>query len=296
MSNDEITAGALFPRSLLFVPANRPRMIEKALNSAADAIVVDLEDAVPQNDKASGRAELARTGAARSGPSLARVFVRVNAIDTSWFEADVQAIGALPFGGVVVPKVERPDDLSRVQARLAHYRAGAGLGPLPLIALLETPLGILKAADLAVDRPAGLAALAFGAEDYRARMGVNAADADGLLDFARGMVSTAAAAAGVPAVDTPEVQFDDLDSLRRAAERARRFGFAAKFAIHPVQIPILHQVFVPRSAEREWAEKVLQAYRDAASAGRGAAALDGRMIDAATVVLAQGLLARLHSG
>ncbi len=115
------------------------------------------------------------------------------------------------------------------------------------------------------------------------------------MDFARAMVATSAAAAGVPAVDTPEVGIRDLDHLRREAERARQFGFRAKCAIHPAQIPTLHQVFSPSSAELAWAEKVLHAYEKTSAAGRGVATLDGRMIDAATVLMAQALLARRPS-
>ncbi len=293
MSNGGTTTPPLFPRSFLFVPANQPRLVEKALGSPADAIIVDLEDSVPLDHKSAGRSELERMARSSSDSAvLDRVFVRINGIDAPWFDEDLRVVASIPIAGVVLPKVERPADVSRVQDGVARHRSDARQNPLAIIALLETPLGILKAADLAVDRPLGLMALAFGAEDYRARMGVSAADAGALIDFARVMVTTAAAAAGVPAIDTPEVGIGDMDRLRREAERARQFGFRAKFAIHPAQIATIHEVFAPTSEERDWAQKVLRAYDETSTGGRGATALDGQMIDAATVLMAQALLAR----
>lgn len=161
-----------------------------------------------------------------------------------------------------------------------------------MVALYETPLGIVNAAAVATDSVPGLLALAFGAEDFAAGLGVPASEAGPVIDFARAMVVTAAAAAGVPAIDTPDFEIRDLDRLRRQTEKAKQFGFYSKFAIHPCQLPILHEVFVPTVAEREWAEKVVRAYEEQSAAGRGAVAVEGRMIDSATVRVAQALLAR----
>ena len=266
-------------------------MIEKAVASAADAVVIDLEDAVPENEKAIGRAELQQF--ARScGQALSRVFVRINSVEARCFEDDVSVVAAFPFAGVVVPKVQGSGGLLRVRNSFASECRAAGREPPGMIALHETPLGIINAASVARHPVTGLVALAFGAEDFSAGLGITASDAEPVINFARAMLVTAAAAAGVPAIDAPDFEIRDLDRLRRHAKSARQFGFYSKFAIHPCQLPTLHEVFAPTVAEREWAEKVVQAYEETSAAGRGAANLDGRMIDSATVRVAQAILAR----
>lgn len=278
-----------FPRSFLFVPANRSRMIENAFRSSAEAVVLDLEDAVPPDQKAAARQVIAAIVPA-APKDREQLFVRVNAAGTAECDEDLRMAASVPLAGVVVPKVERPEDLRCVGETLDRLEAARGARRLAVIALLETPLGILRAADLAGAAPARVTALALGAEDYRAAMGVDLAEAGGLVDFARAMVATAAAAAGLPAIDTPEPDVRDLERLRRETQRARGFGFRAKFAVHPAQLPVIHDVLMPTSAQREWAERVVRAYEQAAAEGRGSVELDGRMIDAATARRARTLL------
>jgi citrate lyase beta subunit len=278
---------AMLRRSYLFVPANRPRMLEHAGRSEADLIVLDLEDAIPLAEKVAAREALAAGMGALQAPA-ARALLRVNA-DPTLQEADLALAARLPLAGLVVPKVESPADLDRA-SRWIETRATRGSAhPLLLVALIETPRGVLSAAGLA-PATSRVTALAFGAEDYRAAMQVGEADSGPLLEYARASVSTAAAAAGLDAIDSPTFDVHDTERLRQEARRARGFGFRAKFAIHPAQVGVIHEVMSPGPEERVWAQRVLDAYDAAARDGHGSAALDGRMIDAATVQRARAVL------
>jgi citrate lyase subunit beta/citryl-CoA lyase len=274
-----------FPRSLLFVPANRTAMFARAWASEAGAIVLDLEDSVPPEQKAAARDALTslQPPAGWSRP----IFVRLNAYGTADFDADVRAaVGAL-VAGVILPKVERAADVQAADTVLvARERPDRALA---LILLVETPGGVLRASELADCGVRRVAAFAFGAEDYRAGMGVDALDPS-LGDFARATVANAAAAARVPAIDAPELHVGDVDRLRVATRRARALGFHAKFAIHPSQVPVIHEEFAGAAEDRAWAARVVEAYERATGEGYGSVALDGRMIDAATIRRAREIL------
>jgi citrate lyase subunit beta / citryl-CoA lyase len=271
-----------YARSFLFVPGNRPSLIESALRSKAEAIVFDLEDSVPPEQKSAARdAVRSIVGRPRThGPPL---FVRINLPGSSDARDDLDSLATLRFAGFVVPKVEATADVDSV----VEDAEGT-----PLVLLLETPRGVLRALDLAEAAGSSLAALAFGAEDYRAAMRVASGDAESLLTFALSMVAAAASAVNVPAIDAPEMQIGDRDRLRTRCEAARTLGFRSKFAIHPAQLPIIHDIFGPSSAEREWAERVTRAYEEAQAEGRGSVRLDDRAIDAATVKHARQILER----
>jgi citrate lyase subunit beta/citryl-CoA lyase len=273
-----------FPRSLLFVPANRTAMLARAWTSEADAIVLDLEDSVPPAQKATARDALISL---RPPDGWARpIFARLNAHGTADFEADVHAALNAPVAGVVLPKVERATQVRATDAALGS-RARPDR-PLALILLLETPGGVLRAAELADCGVPRVAAFAFGTEDYRAGLAVDALD-PALADFARATVVNAAAAARLPAIDAPELVLNDADRLRTATRHARSLGFRAKFAIHPSHVPIIHEE-LSRSEDRAWAERVVAVYERAAGAGQGSVALDGRMIDEATMKRARDIL------
>ena len=275
-----------FPRSLLFVPANRPAMFAHAWASEAEAIVFDLEDSVPPGEKTAARDALASVQLPDSWTRP--VFVRLNAHGTADFDADVLAAAIVRFNGVVLPKVERATDVRAVDQTLAARERPDR--PLSLILLLETPGGIMRAAELADSGVKRVTAFAFGTEDYRGGLGVDALD-PALADFARATVVNAAAAAGVVAIDAPELEFKDMDRLRTATARARSLGFRAKFAIHPSQVAVIHEELGRGHGEdRAWAARVVEAYQRATAEGKGSALLDGRMIDEATVKRARAIL------
>jgi citrate lyase subunit beta/citryl-CoA lyase len=271
-----------FPRSFLFVPANRPKLVDSAFRSGAEAIVFDLEDSVVPDQKGAAR-EAVRT-ALDEGRAGLPLFVRINAPDTREGELDVRAFAGTKIAGLVIPKVESP---------AAVRQAVADAAGTPLILLLETPRGIAHAPALAEAAGRALLALAFGAEDFRATMRVDTLDAsDPLLAFALSTIAVSAAAVEARAIDAPEMDFADHDRLRARAAVARRAGFAAKFAIHPAQLPVIHEMFGPTSEQRTWAERVTRAYEEGASKGLGSVRVDDRVVDAATVRRARQILER----
>ena len=283
-----------FPRSLLFVPANRTEMFGRAWESDAEAVIFDLEDSVAAAQKGAARDALV---ALRPPDGWTRpIFVRLNSHGTDDFDLDLRAAAstACPLAGVILPKVERAAQVREADKALAARERSDQ--PLALVLLIETPGGVLRAAELADCGVQRVVAFAFGSEDYRAGMGggVDALDS-ALADFARATVSNAAAAAGLRgrggAIDSAMLQIDDLDRLRTEARRARALGFQAKFAIHPSQIAVIHEELGgDGGADRAWALRAVEAYERAARDGRGSVALDGRMIDEATMKRARDIL------
>lgn len=273
---------APFARSFLFVPGNRPTLIASALQSVAEAIVFDLEDSVPVDQKASAR-ERVRSVIATAGADASKLFVRFNGPSSPHASDDMRALAGVPIAGIVVPKVESAADVEKTLT---------DSGATPLVLLLETPRGVLRALEIADAAGPALVALAFGAEDFRAAMRVDLAESDSLLAFALPMIAMAAAAAGVPAIDAPEMTLGDEPRLRARCASARALGCRAKFAIHPTQLTTIHEVFAPTAAERRWAERVTHAYEHSRADGRGSVRVDDRVVDEATVKRARQILER----
>lgn len=259
--------------ALLFCPADRPDRYAKAL-AAADAVVLDLEDGV-----GAGAKEAARRALVATPVDPARVVVRVNAPGTPEHDADIEAVRATPYRMLMLPKSESRDQAGA----LADWR---------IIALCETPRGVLNAAELAA--VPNVAALMWGAEDLIAAMGGRTSRrADGryrdVALHARSAVLLAAAAQGRPAIDAVYLSIGDLDGLAAEAEDAASSGFALKACIHPSQVPVVRAAFRAGEAQVAWARRVLAAARDG-----GAVAVDGQMIDAPLIRQAEAILASLR--
>jgi citrate lyase beta subunit len=269
-----------FARSLLFVPANRAKHVESALRSEAEAIVFDLEDSVAVDQKAAAR-EAVRAILLERRTAGQALFVRVNGIDTPDFAADLRALQGTAYAGLVIPKIESVAAVTQVVTEAGAAR---------LVLLLETPRGILRALDIAEAAGASLAALAFGAEDLCAAMGVDPAASEPPIAFARAAIAVAAAAVEVPAIDAPEMNVADHDRLRAQSSLARSAGFVAKFAIHPAQLAIIHDVFGPTTVSRAWAERVTRAYEEGVVHGLGSVRVDDRVVDTATIQRARRIL------
>jgi len=261
-------------RSYLFVPADRPERFGKALHCGADAVIVDLEDAVAPMSKDTARASLA---AWLSSPAASPVLLRLNAPDTPWFEDDLRVAGAPAVHGIVLPKAERADDI-------AHLH---GLWPdRPLLPLVETAAGF--EALRAVAAAPGVQRLLFGSIDFQADLCIEGDD-DALLFFRSRIVLVSRLAGLAPPVDGVTTDLQDLGATVRDTARARRLGFGAKLCIHPRQVDAVNQGFTPSDAECDWARRVIAA----AQAGGGAAvAVDGKMVDAPVMLRARSLLAR----
>lgn len=260
-------------RSLLFAPASRPEVLAKLPRSDPDAVVLDLEDAVPADGKAAARVHARDVGArlASEHPALG-VYVRVNAVPTEWFADDVERAVTPEHGGVVVPKVETRAQLDAVAAHLARR----GCGHLRVIVGIETVRGVDRVADLLAP-PA--TAVYFGAEDYVADLGgVRTADNTEVL-YARSRVALAARIAGVHALDQVVTTFDDAERFLGDAAQGRALGYRGKLCIHPSQVPLANQAFSPSPEEIERARRLLAAYEEASARGVSAIAFEGQMVD-----------------
>jgi citrate lyase subunit beta / citryl-CoA lyase len=259
--------------SWLFVPGSRRERFAKAAASGASQVIVDLEDAVPASDKEQARADTARWLAGG-----AAAWVRINGAGTPWHESDLDALqGSTGLRGVVVPKAERPEELSRIARRLP---AGSGL-----VALVETAVGIQSAGALAATP--GVTRLAFGSVDFA--LDIDAAETDEALLFARAALVVAARAAGSPPpLDGVTVETRDATAVRGASLRSRKLGFGGKLCIHPAQVPIVERSFAPSSAELHWARRVVGAVMP-----NGVGMVDGAMVDKPVVDRARRLLARV---
>jgi citrate lyase subunit beta/citryl-CoA lyase len=256
--------------SLLFVPASRPERFDKALGSGADAVIVDLEDAVAPADKDAARAALA----AWLDPAHP-VLVRINAADTPWFAADLELLARPGVSAVVLPKAEHPDDV------VVASRAGGGLAVLPLI---ESALGFEQRRALAhADR---VERLIFGHIDFQADLNMRATEEE-LLPFRTALVLASRLAGIAAPIDGVCTAIDDAELLQADALRARRLGFGGKLCIHPRQVAVVNRCFAPSAEEVAWAQRVIAA--DTASGG-AAVAVDGKMVDRPVVLRAQAIL------
>ena len=277
-------------RSPLFVPGNRPNMLEKALGFSPDAYVPDLEDSVPLEEKENARNTTASflSRLADAGPL---VIPRVNSPDTGLFEQDLAAMVGPHIFGISVGKVGSADEVHLISTAVeAHEkRAGLTVGSIKLVLWLETARAIVNAYQICAASPRILA-VAFGAEDFTNDMAVERTGDDSQIAYPRSAVCVAAKAAGVLALDTPYFQFRDPEGLSRDAQTARTYGFRGKFAIHPDQIDVINQAFAPSRTEVENARRVLAAYDEAERSGSGATSLDGKVIDQPVVERARGLL------
>jgi citrate lyase beta subunit len=263
-------------RSLLFAPGNDERKLEKALVAGADAVVADLEDAVPAGEKEAARTVARRVlGGAATGSLVA---VRVNAAGTEHWGADLQAVADLELDALVLPKAI-PD-------------AVGALGPdgPPVIAIVETALGVRHAYETA--RMPRVAALVLGAVDLGLELGLEPrADGQEVLYTRSRLVLDSAAAGRRSPFDLVHVDTRDDEGLEAEARLARSLGFRGKACIHPAQVAIVNRVFSPTGEERERARRVVEAYERGVADGRGAVALDGEMIDLPVVERARRILA-----
>lgn len=268
------------PRSYLFVPGDRPERFEKALGSAADAVVVDLEDAVAPPNKAAARAAIA--SALGRMASTERVVVRINDEATPWFDDDLALLRGARARAVMLPKAERAATIARVRS------ACPDIAVLPLV---ETGQGVL-AADALASAP-GVQRLVFGTIDYALDMDLQGPLATTLgLDFAASRLALVSRAAALLApVAGVTVALDDEAALRADFDRARAHGFGAKLCIHPRQITAVHALLAPSADELAWAQRVLAA---AEAAGGAAVQLDGKMIDKPVIERARRLVQRAH--
>jgi len=285
-------------RSLLFVPADSAKKLDKGMTSGADALIVDLEDSIALDGKARARqsaaAFLKETVSASSRPHLV---VRVNSLDTGLTDADLDAVIPEKPDAIMLPKAEGGAAVVHADAKLAVREALGNLpdGHVKIIALATETAAALFLVGTYRGASARLSGLTWGAEDLSADLGAETnRDAQGrFLDpyrLARALCLAGAAAAEVPALDTVHVDFRDTDGLRRECEEARRDGFVGKMAIHPAQVPIINEVFTPSPEALAQARAIVDAF--AAKPDAGVVGIGGVMFDRPHLARAQRLLAR----
>ncbi len=300
---------ARLERSMLFVPASNWRMIEKSATLAADAVCLDLEDSVAPAQKAESRGHVVRAFTQLDFSGRIRMF-RINALDTEFAYRDLVEVIENCAGNidlVMVPKVSAPDDVTFVDKLLSqielHARSARHIG---IEAQIETAAGFLYVREIAQASPR-LECLVFGPGDYAASMqmpssGIGTHDeADELYPGHRWhavmhAIVAAARAFGLRCIDGPFAAYQDAENLRRSCRIARAMGFDGKQCIHPSQLEVANELFAPTEEEAAAARRLLETYERALAERRGAASLDGRMIDAASVRLAQGVAERHRLG
>ncbi|CAM4200623.1 HpcH/HpaI aldolase/citrate lyase family protein [Deinococcus marmoris] len=282
-------APTLRPRSMLFAPGNRADLIAKLPRTSPDAVVIDLEDAIPGNAEAKAAARPIARDAARdliaAAPHLA-VFLRVNAPHSPYFEGDL-AVLTPELAGVVIPKLESAADVRLV----AEALKSRGL-TLPLLAGLETGAGVWNALEILKEEAVTLAY--FGAEDYTTDLGGRRTAGNLEVLYARSKVALAARLAGVPALDIVVTALNDEAAFRADSEQGRALGYAGKLCIHPAQVALAHDIFGTTPAEAARARALLDAAHAAAERGHGAFSFEGQMVDEPMLTAARAMLAQLQ--
>ncbi len=272
-------------RSRIYIPGNIPRMIQKGPLFGADAVILDLEDSVPPEEKDAARV-LVRMAIEHMDFGDTEVMVRINPLNVCG-EEDLKAI--LPAGpnSIVLPKCEKTEDVKRVEAVIRKLSPNKHIAILPLI---ETARGLLHA--FAICRASPLVeAVTFGGEDFTRDIGATRTAEGSEIFLARSMLVIHAKAAGVQALDTVFSDVRDEEGLRRDTHAVKMMGFDGKAAIHPAQIEIIHDVFTPSGEELQHAVNVLHAASEARKRGSGIATIKGKMIDVPVIKRAEKIVA-----
>src|SRR5215212_1000157 len=292
-------------RSLLAVPATRRKMVEKALASDADAVFLDLEDAVATDYKAAARGDVVSALHELDWQGRPRLY-RANALDTPYFYRDLIEVvegAGNSLDALMVPKVNRPEDLYAVSILLSQLELATELqtGKIRLEAQIESAEGLTNVDSIA-SATSRLEALHFGPGDFAASVSMPQTSI-GVMDawdeaypghrfhYAMQRIVVAARAAGLRVLDGPVADYSDEEGLRRSCLIARSLGFDGKWCIHPAQIAVVNETFSPTDREVEWAKKVIAAYEEASATG--SVSVDGQMVDAASINLARNTLGKV---
>ena len=277
-------------RSLLFVPANRPNMIDRAHQTPADVIVLDLEDSVPPAEKEMSRGKL-REAITSLKDASKTVHVRVNSHNTGLTKDDIAAAIGAGLDGIALPKVEGGRDIRQLDIILREQELHNGVKPgtVALVAHIESPRGLLHCEEI-IEASTRTIGIALGGYDYSLELGVPRSRDGRELGYARHMIATACAALGLHALDGPNGDFRDIAGLTAETQYVRSIGFRGKYVIHPDQVATVNQVFSPAEPEVEEARRIVEAFANAVAEGHASVQLDGRMIDTPIARRAEALI------
>ncbi len=306
-------------RSELAVPGSNPKMLAKAPDAGADVVFLDLEDAVAPDDKGLARRNVIEALNTLDW-SKCSVSVRINGLDTCYCYRDIIEVveqAGDKLDAILIPKVNGPQDIYFVATLLAQIEQAKGLEPINLHALIETAAGMDNIKEIARACPERLEALVFGVADYAASIQARTTNIGGAnpdyavltnpfdddhrdrhwgdqWHFALARLVVACRANGLRPIDGPFGDFSDPEGFQAAARRAAALGCEGKWAIHPSQIPLANEIFTPSGEEVERARRILAAMEQGAREGKGAVSLDGRLVDAASIRMAQNLIAKVE--
>ncbi len=278
-------------RTLLFVPGNRPKMIEKAKGLKPDAVVFDLEDAVPPSEKETAR-QMVREAILAGEFTHVRIFVRVNAASTPLLPEDLDAVVTSGLFGIVLPKVEYREEVEQVHDMLRQREHSMDMATehTRILPIIETVRGLVNLPQIAGSSPR-LVGLCFGAEDFATDLGVERSKEGVEAFYPRVQVALYARLTDVAAIDTVYSDVNDGEGLEKDTLLARQLGFRGKFLIHPRQMEVVNRVLTPSEMEIGQARRVVAAFEEAEARGEASIALDGKMIDIPIVERARTLLA-----
>ncbi|MBW1783754.1 MAG: CoA ester lyase [Deltaproteobacteria bacterium] len=269
-------------RTALFVPGNRPDRVDKAVNAGADAVIIDLEDAVAMSEKADTRPIVREKLLTHRDK---RMIVRVNGLDSGLLHDDLAQVLVENLACIMIPKVDDPDHIREIHRLLLTLEKEKGIQPgnIGVIPLIETAKAVQNIFRIVSEKtePSRVCTVAFGAADFTLDMGTEITREGTELIYPRSRIPIACRAAGIaPPIDTPfMIDLKDLDALKADATKAKQLGFQGKLCIHPNQIKPCHEVFSPTKEEISYAERVISAFDKAEAEGVAAIQLDGRFID-----------------
>ena len=287
-------------RTFLFAPGNHARRVEKALTLGADAVILDLEDAVAIAEKVATRQTVLE---ALARPRRCKGYIRVNAIGTQWCLGDLTAVIRPGVDGIVIPKVESAADLRTIDWLITNLEREHGLpiGGIDLMPIIETAAGFARLDKILAARslkdypgPWRVKRISFGAGDFTNDVGMTwTAGEEELAELRSRMIVSSRAAGLEPPIDTVWIHLQEHDALRASVLRSQRMGFQGRLCIHPDQVSVVNQIFTPTAAEAARAQRVVDAFREAEAAGLAAIQVDGVFVDYPIVYRAQRVLATL---
>ena len=275
-------------RSLIFVPGNNPRFLEKAKKIQADIVCFDLEDSVPDDEKTSARKLIKNALKFRSEYSSS-IFVRINSPLSGKIPSDLKEIVQKGIDGIVIPKVNNVAELKKIQKTLSGLEKSKKLKPIQIIPSIESAEGVVNSYPIA-SFGKRVTAIVFGIFDLLNDLGVEYAKDSPGGKYSRYKIPVDAAAAGISAIDGIWQDLNDLKGLQKDCNFGKSLGYAGKSVIHPDQISMVHKSFYPNNTEISWAEKVCKIYLKSTKKGKGATTVDGKMIDEVHYKQAQALL------
>ena len=276
-------------RSLVFVPGNNPRFLEKAKSLSADVVCFDLEDSVPDKEKKKART-LIKSALKKRNQYLSSVFARTNSPDSNKIEADLKEIVQKGIDGIVIPKVNSAKEIKKIEKIISSLEKKRKIRGIRLIPSIESALGIINCYEIA-SASKRIDAIVFGIFDLLNDIGIEYTKGNPPgAKYSRYKVPVAATAAGVHAIDGIWQDIKDTSGLKKDCEVGKSLGYVGKSVIYPDQIRTVHKIFHPNKTEISWAKKVCNVYKKSTKKGRGAVVVDGKMIDEVHYKRAKALL------